>query len=305
MIIKSTLKRIPFFLSLRRLLLQVIHEVHEFLLITRFKLPYYPIVNRPIARNVIVSLTSFPARIKYAWIPIESILRQSLKADMLVLVLAEEQFPDRKLPKKIIKQTARGLSILWIRDDLRSYKKLIPVRSKFPDYAIITIDDDVVYKRNFLKRLLMEANSFPQTVIGTTGREILSNGSELIPYVKWVRPTSCTPGTKTLLTGVGGIYYPANLIPTDDLCDAEKALKICPTCDDIWFWAVSRNLGVPHRCIGGAWFWPIRCMNQTPALSTVNWRQNGNDRQINAAMEYFDIKKNILAETREITSAGD
>ena len=70
----------------------------------------------------IVSFTSFPARIEDIWITIETLLRQSFKPDKIILWLAEEQFPDKKLPESLIKLTERGLSIEYC-EDLRSHKK--------------------------------------------------------------------------------------------------------------------------------------------------------------------------------------
>ena len=50
---------------------------------------------RQSGEEVIVSLTTFPARISTVWITIETIFRQEVMPDRIVLWLAKEQFPFR------------------------------------------------------------------------------------------------------------------------------------------------------------------------------------------------------------------
>ena len=76
-------------------------------------------------KQLIVSLTSFPLRIGRLWIVIETLLRQKVQPDKIILWLAKSQFPngDFDLPKKLLKQTKRGLEIRFVDEDIRSYKK--------------------------------------------------------------------------------------------------------------------------------------------------------------------------------------
>ena len=76
-------------------------------------------------RKVIVSLTSFPARIDTVYITIKSILMQSLKPDLIILWLAHEQFPQKEneLPRNLLELKKYGLAIEWCYD-IKSYKKL-------------------------------------------------------------------------------------------------------------------------------------------------------------------------------------
>lgn len=76
-------------------------------------------------QKIIVSLTSFPKRIDTLWITIETLLRQSMKPDEIILWLAEEQFNGiDSLPKALLEQQKRGLTIRFC-DDLRSHKNII------------------------------------------------------------------------------------------------------------------------------------------------------------------------------------
>ena len=77
--------------------------------------------------ELIISLTSYPARIKNVHKTTNTLLNQSLKANKVILWLAENQFPNKEqdLPSKLLAQTTKGLTISWYHKDIKSYKKLI------------------------------------------------------------------------------------------------------------------------------------------------------------------------------------
>ena len=74
-------------------------------------------------RKVVCSLTSFPARIDEIWISIETIFRQTYKADEIILWLSKDQFAGQELPLSILNCQEKGLTIRWVDGDLRSHKK--------------------------------------------------------------------------------------------------------------------------------------------------------------------------------------
>lgn len=119
-----------------------------------------------IKRNpkLIVSLTSFPGRINVVEQTIDSILRQSLKPDYVILWLAESQFPtkERSLPRSLVRYKKHGLQIRWC-EDIRPYKKLIPTLREFPDDIIVTADDDIIYWENWLEKLYASHIKYPDT----------------------------------------------------------------------------------------------------------------------------------------------
>ena len=190
--------------------------------------------------NIIISLTSFPARIERAWIAIESLMQQDIRPHKVVLVLSQEEFPSRELPMALRRQQARGLEILWVPQNTRSYKKLLPTRERYPDAWIMTADDDVRYDKWRLRRLVDAASSTPGTVIGHSGWEITVEATGIAPYVSWPPAGPHTPPNRCLLTGVGGVLYPPHALPSHLLLDIDLALATCPVADDIWFWAVAQ-----------------------------------------------------------------
>jgi hypothetical protein len=239
--------------------------------------------------NTIVSLTSFPARIQHAWISIETIFQQRRRPAKVVLVLAEEEFPNRVLPQTIRKQEQRGLEILWTARNMRSYKKLIPTRAAYPDATIITIDDDVYYEPWRLERLILAANQNPGAIIGHRGWEISVSDGELLPYINWPPANTFTPEGRILLTGCGGILYPPHSLSDEHLIDYYLAEILCPLADDIWFWIAAKIAGTRNICLGNNYINVVRSQKNSPSLASINWLQGHNDNQLKNVIQFFKI----------------
>ncbi len=104
--------------------------------------------------QLIVSLTSHPARINYVSVAINTILRQRLKPDRVILWLAEEEFKNKEadLPDNLLSLKELGLEIKWC-ENLYSYKKIIPTLRECPNDIIVTADDDLYYAEDWLESL--------------------------------------------------------------------------------------------------------------------------------------------------------
>jgi hypothetical protein len=243
--------------------------------------------------NLIVSLTSFPQRIEHTWLAIETLLQQDLRPSKVVLVLSDQEFPQRQLPKSIIRQQKRGLEILWVAENTLSYKKLLPVRAKYPDAIIVTADDDIFYEPWRLRQLYSASNEKPNTVIGHRGWALKFNDDgKLSPYVTWPLADLNTRGDRCLLTGVGLILYPPNILPLNRLLDLDMARDICPSNDDIWCWSVAHEAGIPAYCLGNNKMKAIYRVHQTTALHKNNVSDGRNDLQLLKAIERLNLSFN-------------
>jgi hypothetical protein len=238
--------------------------------------------------NAIVSLTSYPARIQHAWIPIEQMLRHA-SVDRVVLVLGDDEFGTRDLPRRLVAQQRRGLEIMWIPRSADSYNKLVPTVLAYPDAIIVTIDDDARYAPWTVPELLDSAREHPGTIVGHRGWEVASRDGELLPYNRWARATLSTPPERVFLTGVGGVLYPPGALPTDLVTDLGLARRLCPTSDDVWFWAVARAAGVPVHCLDAPSHRGLFRQRRTPKLEDVNRGERRNDAQIAAVVAHFGL----------------
>ena len=105
-------------------------------------------------QKIIVSLTTFPKRIDSVWITIETLLRQTVKPDEVILWLAKQQFDDLNvLPQKLLDLQRRGLTIRFC-DDLRSHKKYFYVMQEYPKDIIVLVDDDMFYPKDTINKLI-------------------------------------------------------------------------------------------------------------------------------------------------------
>lgn len=197
--------------------------------------------------GVIISVTSFPARIPYIAPALESILSQRGPDDRVVLWLGKEQFPNAQsdVPENIRKLSTEGggkLEIRFVRDT-RSFKKLLPALDAFPENAIITLDDDNLYPGGVVSKLKEEAQRMPGCVLAHCASDLYRvNG-------RWRRTTGNVgfaigcPFLRMQIGG-GGVYYPPHSL--DPLVmNADLAMKLCPTSDDIWFWFCAVRHGTP------------------------------------------------------------
>lgn len=253
--------------------------------------------------KTIVSFTSFPARIKVVHQTIETILNQTIKPDLIVLYLAAEQFPNKKLPKNLTDLIKKNpnVQIRWTKTDLRSYKKLVPALCDFPNDLIITIDDDILYPNDLIATLLRAHRKNPNAICGCRVKRILVQDGKLQPYKTWKRLkflrrilTLGKPRLTNFATTGGGTLFPAHCLHSDTSRD-DIFMTLCPTTDDLWFWACAARNGT--KTIAAMSYIKIKTIadSQTIALSNDNLHgQNLNDKNINLIINKFPELKKIL-----------
>lgn len=200
------------------------------------------VMNTP-KQQVIVSLTSFPAAIKYAIGAIRSIMNASVLPDKIVLYLTFAQFGENGIPEEML-NLAKSNPIFEIRDydrDIRSYRKLMPALQDFPEAVIVTVDDDVAYHKHMLRDLLLLHEQIPNAVLAHRTKRIYPDK----PYSKWSKYRwyhflfkRIHSRFDNLQTGVGGVLYPPHSLKLE-MMDAELFTQLAPTTDDIWFWAAA------------------------------------------------------------------
>lgn len=244
-----------------------------------------------------VSFTTMPIRLPRVHLTIESLLRQSIQPDRLILWLDHESFDSIELPIALRRQEERGLEIQYC-DNLLSYKKLIPALEKYPQDVIVTCDDDAFYPRDWLEKLYRAHLADPQTVQCHRAHRILFEGSEMKPYRQWEYETKVhEPSFLVFPTGVGGILYPPGALH-EDVLDRGQFLSLAPRADDVWFKAmcvkngvrshlVEKNAPMDKGEIRDAIF--VVPDTQEVALYKTNYFQDDNDKQIRATFDAHGI----------------
>jgi len=238
-------------------------------------------------------MTSYPARIEAAWISLESMMRQTVKPEKIVLVLCEDEFRNRTLPKNLLALGKRGLDIVWVKRNGRSFDKLLPTMGLFPDTAIVTVDDDKIFPRTLLAQLYDASLRFPSHAIGARGWRMMKNvDTGAVEFgVKWERAFPGETGTHLFMPGGNGCLYPPGSLD-EQVKELDLALRLCPTADDIWFWASLQRTQTRSVCLGLPPHKKVGQQDATPALSDVN----DNDPQFQAAIGHFALHVDALAQ---------
>ena len=203
--------------------------------------------------QIIVSLTSHPPRIGTTAISINTLLRQTLKPDRLILWLAESQFPNKEkdLPSKLLKLTKLGLEIRWC-EDLLSYKKLVPALREFPDDIIVTADDDLYYEENWLESLYSAYIADSKNIYVHRAVKMKIENGRIVAYKRDVQLNKNfdEPSFSNQLMGGSGCLFPPHSL-YKDVFDVNKFLMLIPTHDDIYFWFMAILNGTKIGVVGG------------------------------------------------------
>ena len=181
--------------------------------------------------KVIVSLTSYPVRIPTLWLTIESILRQSVKPDTIVLYLTESQVGEiEKLPQSLLRLRKRGLEIRLCKEEIRSHTKYYQAFQDFPDDLVITVDDDLFYRSDLIENHIKWHREYPHAIIANWAKDILKS----TPYYKdWPDVEKAGISEHYLLLGVGSVLYPPHCM-YKDIFDTSLIKSLCLTADDVW-----------------------------------------------------------------------
>lgn len=242
--------------------------------------------------ELIVSLTTYPARVSSVAVTLRSLLMQSQEIERIILVLSEQEFPEGAtgLPRPLQRLTRSAkVELLFTPDNTRSFKKLLPVARANPDAIIITADDDVIYTRNWAKNLMDAHRKFPAVVVGTRGSRIVVNERSAEPYGSWAACVPDVPSHQVFLTGRGGILYPPHGL-SPEVQNWAVASRLCSSTDDIWFKAMATLAGTKAVAIDVGRDYPSSGATQHGALYTTNVDTTAlNDIAFKLVLDEYDL----------------
>jgi len=242
-------------------------------------------------RELIVSLTTYPARIEKVWVVIETILHQKVKPDRIILWLYIGEFQDKNLPKNLIKLTKRGLEIRYCDVNMKPHKKYYYTIFENPDADVITVDDDIFYPRDLVQNIIYYKNKYPGSIISPIVHEITIERGKIKPYTQWKKVRANTePRKSNLFIGAGGVLYPAGCL-SKDVFNLEVILGDAIIVDDLWLKLMSIKRGTKVASIAGEYpsgFIPLFHRNDNP-LTRENLAGGNNDRMFNSLLNRLNI----------------
>lgn len=250
--------------------------------------------NKLLDKRVIVSLTSFPARLDNLWIVIQCLFRQTCPPDKIVLWLSQSEMASSTgVPESLQALVGDVFEIRVVEYAYRSHTKYYYALQEFSNDIVITVDDDLMYPPKTIERLVDGYIANPHSIIAniTKTRQYDKDGF-LKEYNSW--PHTLERGCKTTLffLGAGGVLYPPSSLSAEAF-KPDIFMDICKLADDVWLNAMaSINMmsvyHTPNKDI------IIEISNpQAPGLVKQNVEQQLNDVQITNVRSYCINSKGI------------
>lgn len=239
-----------------------------FVVISKFKYPA-----KTGEHSVILSLTTYPKRTRYARKALKSIILQNpLRFQIFVFVFADEH---AQVSRALSSLSPYSVEVVPFEENLRQYLKIIPALKHFENNAIITFDDDILYPLGWLEGLVKAHQANPNLVIGYRGQHIPPNenlGPESyfsLQLFKSPTPIVLDP-ERILFTGVGGVLYPPKVFCSLAI-DMQHAQELSPGNDDLWLHYISIHNRTQKLFIPSSMGEPLFFLgSQTNAL----WKSN-------------------------------
>lgn len=261
--------------------------------------------------KLIISLTSYPARIGTIHKTIESIFCQTMKPDEVVLWLCREQFPkDYVFPRTLDYCFAKGLKVEWVDDNVKPHTKYLFAFRKYPEAVIVTFDDDSIYPPTRIAELYSSHLKFPNAVISARVHQMtFDEDGKIKSYAKWEKNSTAyvdRPMYSLCALGVGGVLYPPHCLPPE----VDNVLAIKETClcaDDLWLKMMETLNEVPVvRSNSENLSEPLVDGTQDTALWKQNCGKSENDDQLRKVVEHckhvrsgFDVLGFIFSHRKE------
>jgi len=264
---------------------------------------YYPfkckvlknVTSKNIAKGTIISLTTFPARIDSVWITIETLLRQTVKPEKIILWLANSQFESKdKLPNNLLNLEKRGLEIK-LCDDLRSHKKYYYTMKNHPNHIIITVDDDMFYPESLVESLLSTHKKFPNTICCNLAHLITVENGVINKYQDWISGADGYDKPSYYLVPIGceGVLYPPNSLD-QNVFNKEQIKELSPLADDLWLKAMATLKGIKTVKTDSKSFPFVNIFSfKDVSLTKLNVGEQMNDKQLTKIIKTYPILKDF------------
>lgn len=240
--------------------------------------------------NFIVSIASYSKRINTLHICLESLYKQTVMPQKIILYLDNTVSPDN-IPREVLSYVDKGMEIVFVSDDIKSHNKYYYTFKNYPNTIVITVDDDVIYEKNTFYNLLQIHNKYPDAVCANRVTYMrFFPDKTLMPYTNWYSEYSelrC-PSKKLVAVGVGGILYPPHIF-TREIFDKSCIINLALTADDLWLKIMELQNNIPVVWTGKLPQHPPRIPNTMEVSLWRNINKYMNDEYIKKLIAYYNI----------------
>lgn len=247
--------------------------------------------HEPRDEKLIISLTSFPARLDMVHCCIRQMLAQTMKPDRIILWLTKEESENVPLPEGVKELQEYGVEVCYADANLKPHNKLYFSLRENPDAVIITVDDDCVYPSDLVERLYAAHQEHPESVCCIQAHEITLRDGQPDLYDNWNGGAIGKSGASDMFIalGVGGVLYPPGCFD-EEYFDQELIRSLALTADDLWLKFTELRLGIPVYKIAPhtKGVYGVRG-TQKVALGKVNNGMKQNDVIIRKLCDYYQV----------------
>ena len=251
-------------------------------------------------RRIVVSLTAVKQRLPSLKDVLASLLEQSVEPDLIAIYVDKDSFSSCDFNEQFYRHPK--IQIHFVDLDIKAHKKYYYSFQEYPNDYVITVDDDIIYHPDTIKKLMEYHYRYPQAIICNRGRFIFLNDEGVAPYRLWPRNCLINEENSLLMaTGCLGVLYQPNQFDSS-VFDLEKIMdEDVITNDDIWLKSCELKFGlkVVSTDLEKEIIFAKNTQNSTLLDENIKF-----ERQTNAAKKLFDqeIIKSLKDDLFDITN---
>ncbi len=197
--------------------------------------------NAPVS-DVVISLTSYRDRFKKLSVTLKSLILQDTRASKILLWVSEED--KQRLPADVSALVDLGYIDVHVSENYGPGTKILPALKHFPEFDIVTADDDIYYPPQWLSELLASSKKYPGCVVAHRVHKVtFDNNGRVLNYDDWIQEATREGyNPDYFATGVGGVFYPSGCFVSEVL-NMESYMANCRFQDDVWLFFMERLSG--------------------------------------------------------------
>ena len=248
----------------------------------------------PLEGSTVVSLTTHGKRLRSAVVAISSLLVGTRRVPVHLWLDAADF--DGQWPQGLHTLVERGLVVHRSDGAYGPHTKYYGAFQLFAGTGtrVVTIDDDMIYPRWFLAKLLNSAHADPGCVVAYRAHEIVLADGQIAPYRQWRAVHDTEPSERHFATGVSGVAYPPSMV--DFVAgEGKRFQEHAPHADDVWLNACAlRSDHLVRQVFPHPREFSMVPGSQSVALVRGNLR-GGNDDQISRTYTADDVARLIAS----------
>ena len=160
---------------------------------------------------------------------------------------------------------------------------------KYRDYAIITIDENIIYTNDFIESLYNSYIKSPNSIHARCVHKIMTKKNKLLPYEKWLKEYTFefNPSFNLFPVSEGGILFPPNILNISD--ENLKEITKCINAEDIYLKYLSRQRNIKIIWVRNKYQLGLEQLNNNQVKMYALTKKNKIEKYSDACLNFFPI----------------